>query len=333
MKKTIKIIAAMMISVLVLTACGPKLPEDVVASVNGVNITKDYYDKTVATVAKDNFIEERFGEDVWDKVSDTGETYRVLFARQILDLIIVQEMVYQDSEAKGVRATDEEIQKEYDLYMETANRDPEYVEFLKSNNIDEEFLKHHLSRALTNAHYTEDLEKQAPVTESDAKKYYDENADKFKNDKVRASHILFSTKSDNKEPLSDEEKAEKLKLAEEVLAKARSGEDFAKLAEEYSDDPGSAPAGGDLGFFSQGVMVPEFNDKAFSMEVGEISDLVETTFGYHIIYLTDKDQSLIPFEDLKDDLINELRLNKYKEKVEELRKSAKIIINKALEIK
>ncbi|MDO4710589.1 MAG: peptidylprolyl isomerase [Peptostreptococcaceae bacterium] len=332
MKKMTKFVATLMIGLLMLTACGPKLPEDVVASVNGVNITKEYYDKTVAKVAEDNGFEKIYGEDIWSYEVEPGITFRERFASQILDLIIMQEIVYQDAGSKNLRATEEEVQSENDAYMDIVNKDPEYSEFLKKNNIDETFIKEHLTRALTHNRYAEDIQSKIEITKEQAKEYYDSNPDKFTNNKVRASHILFSLK-EGKEPLSDQEKAEKLKKAEEILAKARSGEDFAKLAEENSEDPGSAISGGDLGFFSPGAMVKEFNDKAFSMEVGEISDIIETEFGYHIIYLTDKDQSMIPFDTIKDELISQLKQDQYKEKMEELKKASKIIINKALEIK
>jgi parvulin-like peptidyl-prolyl isomerase len=76
--------------------------------------------------------------------------------------------------------------------------------------------------------------------------------------------------------------------AEEVLRRARGGEDFAKLAKEFSTDPGSAEKGGDLGWFGHGVMVPEFDQAAFALKPGEISDIVESKFGYHIIKVEER---------------------------------------------
>src|SRR5699024_3789042 len=86
----------------------------------------------------------------------------------------------------------------------------------------------------------------------------------------------------------DEKKAEIKKKADEVYEKAKSGEDFAKLAKEYSQDPGSQESGGSLGEFSKGSMVEEFEKVAFSMKEGEISQPVETQFGYHIIKVNKK---------------------------------------------
>ncbi len=102
---------------------------------------------------------------------------------------------------------------------------------------------------------------------------------------VEASHILIGWEDSGIGTDRSEKKAKE--LAEEILQKAQDGEDFALLAEEYSEDTGSAIQGGELGTFGPGVMVSEFEEAAFSMEIGAISDIVETQFGYHIIKVTD----------------------------------------------
>ena len=107
-------------------------------------------------------------------------------------------------------------------------------------------------------------------------------------EKVHAAHILISTKdSTTNQDFSPEKKKEKKKLAEKVLQRAKKGEDFGKLAKEFSEDPGSKDAGGEY-TFPRGQMVPEFEAAAFSMKTNQISDLVETSYGYHIIKLHDK---------------------------------------------
>ncbi len=119
---------------------------------------------------------------------------------------------------------------------------------------------------------------------------------------VRARHILIAVKTPTPEPVGEgtptptpdpnlqkQAEEEALKLAREIKARLEAGEDFAQLAKEYSDDPGSADQGGDLGWFGRGVMVPEFEEAAFSLEPGEISDPVKTPFGYHIIQVLEKD--------------------------------------------
>lgn len=127
------------------------------------------------------------------------------------------------------------------------------------------------------------------VGEDEIKKFYDDNPSKFEQpEMVRASHILLSTRDPetNKE-LTAEQKAAKHKKAEDLLKRARAGEDFAKLAKEYSEDPGSKDKGGEYQF-ARGQMVPEFESAAFSLKTNEVSDIVTTQYGYHIIKLSEK---------------------------------------------
>ncbi|MDR4945188.1 peptidylprolyl isomerase [Neobacillus cucumis] len=128
------------------------------------------------------------------------------------------------------------------------------------------------------------------ISEQDVKKEYENN---YK-EEVRASHIL----------VNDE------KTAKEVKTKLDHGEDFAKLAGEYSIDPGSKDKGGNLGYFTKGKMVPEFDNAVFSMAVGKVSNPVKTQYGYHIIKVTDK--KINKFEDVKDEIKKELMMKKSK---------------------
>ena len=94
-------------------------------------------------------------------------------------------------------------------------------------------------------------------------------------------------------------------LAEDILAQLKYGADFGELAAEHVTDS-TASNGGDLGTFGRNMMVPEFEEAAFALEVGELSDVVETQFGYHIILVTDKNQGIESFEDVKDLIKNKL---------------------------
>lgn len=120
------------------------------------------------------------------------------------------------------------------------------------------------------------FESKIEVTDEEIKTYYEENKDTFTEpEQVHASHILLETEEE----------------ANEILAQLNEGADFAELAKEHSKDPGSAQNGGDLGFFGRGEMVPEFEEAAFSLEVGEMSGVVESEHGYHIIKVTDKKEA------------------------------------------
>lgn len=337
MKKTMKFLAAIMTGVLLMTACGTELPDDVVASVNGVNISKAYYDKTIAKVGEDNGFAQLYGEDVWDKEIETEDgkkvSFREQFAKQMLDIIIMQELAHQAAEKENIVVSAEQVESEFNAYKETLKRDQVYADFIAKNNIDDEFVKEHLEKTLTYTSYIKSIIDGIDVSDEEAKTFYQNNIKDYTKNEVRASHILISTLDPDKKMLPEDQKEEKRKKAEEILAKAKSGEDFAALAKEYSDDPGSAIHGGDLGYFGPGMMVQPFNDKAFSMNVGDISDLVESQFGYHIIYLTDKNDGELPFDKVKDEVITRIKYEQYQEKMKELRKSAQIIVNKALEVK
>ena len=120
------------------------------------------------------------------------------------------------------------------------------------------------------------------------------------------------------------------KKAEEVLKKAKTGEEFSELAKEYSDDKGSAANGGDLGYFTKGQMVQPFEDAAFSLKSGEISDIVESEYGYHIIKVYDKIDEQLPFDEVKDEIKTTLTENKYIKNIEEISKKAKVEKNEAV---
>ena len=137
------------------------------------------------------------------------------------------------------------------------------------------------------------------ITEKEIKSYYEYNADVYAQPKqVKASHILFKLSQDD----SEEVRSEVKKRAEKVLEKARKGENFAGLAKEYSQGP-SKSRGGDLGYFKSGEMEPPFEEAAFALKKGEISDLVQTRFGYHIILVEDiKEAGTTPLEEVREDI-------------------------------
>lgn len=140
------------------------------------------------------------------------------------------------------------------------------------------------------------------VDEADLRRYYENNKEQFRTqERVRARHILVKTTEKSKE------EEEKLKQkAEGLLKQIKSGGDFAELAKKNSDDPGSATRGGELDWFTRGQMVKAFEDKAFSQKPKEISDLVKTEFGYHIIQTLEKeDAKLKAFDEVKENLQKE----------------------------
>jgi peptidyl-prolyl cis-trans isomerase D len=155
------------------------------------------------------------------------------------------------------------------------------------------------------------------VSEDDLRTYYKENQDRLAGkEERRASHILINAPKD--EPAAEREKARQ--KAQELLAQVRKDpSSFAELAKKSSQDPGSAPQGGDLGFFARDAMVKPFADTVFAMKKGDISDVVETDFGYHIIKLTDIKAPKVPsFDEVRPKLEAELRQQQAQRKFAEV---------------
>ncbi len=176
------------------------------------------------------------------------------------------------------------------------------------------------------------LEGKVSVSDEEIKKYYEAHKDEFKaEESVKASHILIRV------PEGADEKAwkEAKKKAEMIRKKLLKGEDFAKLAKEYSEDPGSKNRGGDLGYFSKGRMIPEFEKAAFSLKKGEISEPVKTSFGYHIIKVEDKKAAgQLSLDEVKDEirkrLLQEKEQRLQQDVIAGLKKKYKVEVHKEL---
>lgn len=330
--KKIKILSVIMAMLMLLVACSGSVPDDVAVKINNTEVSMDYFNKTVVKIGKDNGFEEIYGPDIWEREIEPGVTFKQKFEEQIMDIIIIQELVYEEATSKGVQATDEEIQKEYDAYMDIVEKNPDYKAVMEKNNIDEAFVKEHLKKTLTYSKYIQSAMDAVEVTDAEVEDFYNKNIANYTKDEVRASHILISTRNGN-QPLPDAEKEEKLKLAQSILERVKAGEDFAELAKQYSEDPGSAANGGDLGYFGRGQMVPEFEEAAFALGIGEISNVIETDYGYHIIKVEYKEQEVTPFEDIKDMLKDELKYNEFNEHLTELKDTATIVLNPKFEAK
>ena len=142
------------------------------------------------------------------------------------------------------------------------------------------------------------------ISEEEAEQYFIKNKDQFnQQEQVKASHILIRVTDWNDEDAVNAARAE----ASEALAKVNSGANFADIAKQYSDDT-SAQNGGDLGFFSKGQMVPEFEEAAFALDEGEVSDIIKTDFGFHIIKVYQHiDAKEYTFEEAKDIIIDRMK--------------------------
>jgi peptidyl-prolyl cis-trans isomerase C len=212
----------------------------------------------------------------------------VVLEQQILDRIIQIQLLSSKATAEDKTKAKENCDKRFETIKTRAGTDEVLDRQLKSVGMTREVLKTKmLEESVAEAVIEREL--KINITDDQVKKFYDENPAKFEQaEMVRASHILLMTKDQTTgEDLPADKKEAKKKQAEDLLKRARGGEDFAKLAKEFSEDPGSKDKGGEY-TFPRGQMVPEFEASAFSLKTNEVSDIVTTQFGYHIIKLSEK---------------------------------------------
>lgn len=230
--------------------------------------------------------------------------------------IAEKKLLADEAEKANSSVTQEEIDNILDLQYKRAGGEEKFLQFLEENGIDFGYVKESIRKDLRIENYLEDyFARQIPVTGDDVQRVYE-------NDKTASvRHILLLTQEK-----SDEEKKEIRKKMEEILSRAKRGEDFAELAKTYSEDPGSKDKGGIYENFGRGQMVKPFEDAAFSVPVGEISDIVETTFGYHIIKVIDRQKETRPLEEVRDEIEEQIRQRKknevYKELLDQLKENA-----------
>lgn len=152
------------------------------------------------------------------------------------------------------------------------------------------------------------FESEITFEEGELEKFYRRNLDRFEvPEQVRVAHILIRMAGDAGETLRQQKRAQ----AEKILAEARSGKDFAQLARQHSEDPGSAAKGGDLGFFRRGTMIASFEEAAFALKPGDISGIVESPFGLHIIKCEGRIEAAVrPLTEVADEVKTGLRMEK-----------------------
>jgi len=302
--------------------------ESVAVTVNGVDITEAELQKIIKPQL------EKMAQQGKQLPPAFAQAYEKQLRQQALDRIIIGRLLEEKVKEANIIVTEEEVINQIKEIL-AAQRPPLSLEEYKNKaaeygqSFDE--VKEQIRRGLA---YQKVVEAQwagkINITEEDAKKYYDENSAQFEvKEQVRASHILI--KPDTTDPNADpnQAKAEAKAKIQGLLEQIKNGADFAELAKANSDCP-SAAQGGDLNFFGRGQMAPPFEKAAFELEVGKVSDIVETKFGYHIIKVTDrKDASTTSFEQARNDLIKKLTQKKQTELtnkyIESLKTAANIV--------
>ena len=247
--------------------------------------------------------------------------------QQALQSLIDIEVLTQQAKAEKLDVSTDEVDQRLAEMKKQYPSEDVYKKVLEANHATEADLRKDLKNTLL---MQKVLDKHVDVKlpPDAAEQFYKANSDKFEHpDEVRASHILFLA------PDTGDVEAVKSKAAA-ALARVKKGEDFAALAKELSEDPGSKDKGGDLGFFPHDGVIKEFADAAFALKPGEVSDLVKTQYGFHIIKVTAKrDAGATPFDEVKADvekyLQAEVRDKQEHAFVDGLKKNAKIEIVEA----
>ena len=286
------------------------------AKVNGVGVKNSTLDAAVS-----NFVENQktFGVDVKEEDKEK-------LRNGILEELISAELLYQESKKADLGDLKQDIEQQFGNIKNGFPSEDEFKKILNDNGVSEKELKEDIKKGVyINAFLEKTLYKDVAISEADKKKEYENNEERLNlPEQVKASHILIRVQED----AAKEDRDKAREKIDDLRKRAGSGEDFGDLAKENSED-GSASNGGDLGFFGKGMMVPSFEEVAFSLEKGKISDVIETQFGYHIIKVTDKqDARKLTYEEVEPDIVRFLTTRKKEDMlagfVDEIKKTAKI---------
>jgi len=271
--------------------------------VNGSVITQRDFDSEMAGVHR-----ELASRGQLLNASQLAET-----KRKVLEELINRELLYQESQKKGIKvdeaAVDEQMRKLKDRFPSEA----EFKTALSKMNLSEAALKSTIARGMAIQRFVDkQFVQNTAISDEESKNYYDSHPDMFMEpEKVKASHILIKVDAEADET----QRTQARRKLEKIQQKLEKGEDFAALAKEFSEGPSSA-RGGDLGYFRRGQMVKPFEDAAFALKPGEVSGIVETRFGYHLIKSGDKKPATkIAYEDIKERLQQHLKGEKVRKEV------------------
>ncbi|MDA3937605.1 MAG: peptidylprolyl isomerase [Actinomycetota bacterium] len=294
-----------LVLVIPLAGCGD---DDIAAIVNGEEITLTELNSQV-----DQLIEQY--PQMFE--GPDGEGRLIDFKQRLLDNLINNILIRQAAEDEGVTVSDSEVEAQIEELKAGFPTEEDYVAALESAGMDADALDEQLKDQLILERLLEKLTSEIEITSDAMEEYYAGNQEQFTQEAaVHARHILFAS----------EDEAQ----AEEVLADLRAGGDFAAAATEYSIDTVSAADGGDLGWPTM-AYVAEFQEAADALEIGEISDLVQTTFGYHIIEVLERrEASVQTLDDVRDQieeiLIQQANADAYQIYLDDIRAEAEIEI-------
>ena len=211
-----------------------------------------------------------------------------------------KKMLLLKAQQAGVSASDSVVNAQLQKYYASRGGEENFTKLVEQQGFTIDYVKQDIHDQMTVQEFLdEELESKLAISDQDLEQAYKEDKT------ATVQHILFMTQGK-----SDSAKAAIREKAEQVLARAKAGEDFGALAKEFSEDPGSKDKGGLYKDFPRGRMVKSFEDAAFTLPIGSISDLVETVYGLHILKIINRKKETRPFDDVKEELRGQIEKTK-----------------------
>lgn len=288
--------------------------DKIAASVNGKVITQTELEREILNLSNRYSIQSQDST-----IPDDIES-------KALDSLITRQLLYEASQKAQIKVDDAEVDENLQQAISRFPNKEAFEAVLKRENVTEDELKSEIRYGLAIQTYVEDKYiSKTSVSDEELQTYYDSNPALFKHpEMVKASHILIRVD----EQADEAQKNEARKKIDDIAKQLKEGKDFAELAKSHSECPSSSN-GGDLGSFRKGQMVKSFDDVAFSLNPGEISPVVETNFGYHIIKVSEKQpEGTFPLDQVKPQIEQVLTREKVQhlleKDIETLKANAKI---------
>jgi len=293
----------------------PAVLPEVIADCNGDTIPKAEFEGAVRAV------EQRAGGPIPAEKRD--EVYR-----GVLNDLVAYRLLKQETRQRSLNVTDADVDQRINAFKQQMGTEANFKAALQAQQMTEAKLREDArTDLLVSKLLDQEVNQKVLVKPTDIAAFYEKNPDRFQQgETMRASHILVLVPAEANPQARGALRAR----AEAALKAAKAGKDFGQLARQYSQDS-SAQRGGDLGFFPKGQMVPAFDQAAFALSPGQVSDLVETQFGYHIIKATEKRPArIVPFVEaaaqIQEFLEQEQRQEKSKALVDQLKAKGKVQI-------
>ena len=300
-RKSLLFILTIIAMSIFINGCDKKAPEGVAVTVNKEDIKIETLDREYNIEA--NLVQRQLGEGILDQVGPDGELYKDSLKNSILSKLIIETLILQDSKKNNIDVTDEEIDANINKIKESMGGEEKLNEFIEDSKIDKEYFRNYIKKQSLTQKHKENFIKSLNLNDKEIEAFFNKN----KEDLIilKARQIVVATEEDGKE----------------ILEKLKKGEEFRTLVIENSIDKASPLAESEGGYFSKGYYPDEFDKVVFGLKEAEISPLIHTEIGYHIVQLQERKDT---FKALKSEITPYIKENKYKEYIQKLQDKSKI---------